>query len=198
MAAAAHLRRLRESLDGPVTLGELTARMGREGIGLLAFLGALPFLQPIPLAGLGTPVGLLLAALGAQLALGHDAPVLPRFIAAHRLEKTSVDRLFNAAEKVAGWVERLAHPRWPLVARSPRLLGCAVAAIGLLFAVPIFVPFGNPASATALILLGLGLLEDDGVLGALGLAGTVLAVALHAAFLYLLWTGGAAYLSRRG
>jgi hypothetical protein len=197
MAAAAHLRRLRQSVHGPVTLGELTARLGREGIGLLVFLGALPFLQPIPLAGLGTPIGLLLAALGLQLARGRAAPALPKFIAAHALEKHSVDRLFGAAEKAVAVVERFAHPRWPLIARSPRLLGASVVVLGLIFAVPIFVPFGNPITASALLLLGLGLLEDDGVLGALGVAGTGLALAFHAAFLVLLWNGGHAFLGRR-
>ncbi len=187
MAAAAHLRRLRETLDRPVTFGELTASLGREGAGLLIFLGALPFLQPIPMAGLGTPVGFLMAAIGVQLMRGHEAPSLPAFVASRRLETATVARLLGAAERVLGLVERVARPRWAPIARSPRLLGAAVAVLGLIMIVPVFVPFGNPITAVPLALVAVALIEDDGVIGALGLAGTVLAVAFHAAFARLIW-----------
>ena len=187
MAAAAHLRRLRETLAGPITLGELAAKLGREGIGLLAFVIALPFLQPIPLAGLGTPVGFLLAAIGLQLARGHEAPILPRFAAERRLEEATVTRLLSLAERFLGRAERFARPRWPALARSPRLIGGAIIALGAILIVPVFVPFGNPLTAVSLALLGLALLEEDGLLCALGLAGTVLNLAYHAAFAGLLW-----------
>ena len=187
MAAAAHLRRLRETLDGPVTLGELSAKLGREGIGLLAFLCALPFLQPIPLAGLGTPVGFLLAAIGIQLVRGHEAPVLPRFAAERRLEAATVTRLLSMAEKFLVFAERFARPRWPALARSPRLIGAGIVALALIMIVPVFVPFGNPLTAAPLALFGLALLEEDGLLCALGLAGTIMTVAYHAAFARLVW-----------
>ena len=188
MAAAAHLRRLRATLDGPVTLGELSAKLGREGAGLLAFLCALPFLQPIPLAGLGTPIGFLLAAVGIQLVQGREAPLLPRFAAEHRLKPATVDRLLSAAEKFLGFAERFARPRWRALARSPRLIGAAIIALALIMIVPVFVPFGNPLTAAPLALLGLALLEEDGLLCALGLAGTLLTLAYHAAFARLVWS----------
>jgi hypothetical protein len=188
MAAAAHLRRLRETLTGPITLGELSAKLGREGIGLLAFLCALPFLQPIPLAGLGTPVGLLLAAIGIQLARGRETPVLPRFAAERRLEAETVKRLLSMAEKVLAFAERFTRPRWPALANSPKIVGTAIVALALVMIVPVFVPFGNPLTAAPLALLGLALLEEDGLLCALGLAGTGVDLAYHAAFAGLVWS----------
>ena len=189
MSAAAHLRRLRETLDGPVTLGELSARLGRDGVGLTAFLCALPFLQPIPLAGLGTPVGLLLIATGVQLARGRENPALPRFVASHRLEAATVKRLLAAAATVLAGAERVARSRWRPLANSPRLFGAAIVLLGAILAVPVFVPFGNPLTAAPLALLGLAILEEDGLLGALGLAGALLALAYHAAFAGLIWNG---------
>ena len=187
MSAAAHLRRLRETLAGPITLGELSTKLGREGIGLLAFLCALPFLQPIPLAGLGTPVGFLLAAIGLQLARGHEAPVLPRFAAERRLEQATVVRLLSMAERVLVFAERFARPRWLALARSPRLIGGAIIALGAILIIPVFVPLGNPLTAASLALLGLALLEEDGLLCALGVAGTLADLAYHAAFARLVW-----------
>jgi hypothetical protein len=187
MAAAAHLRRLREHLSGPVTLGELSKRLGREGIGLLAFLCALPFLQPIPLAGLGTPLGLFLAAIGIQLARGHETPYLPRFAADRRLEAATAQRMLAAAEKLFGFMERFTRPRWPAIVNSPRLIGSAIVVLGCIMIIPVFVPFGNPLTAVPLALLGLALLEGDGLLCALGLAGTLGTMAYHAAFAELAW-----------
>ena len=190
MAAAARLRRLREALDGPITLGELAAKLGREGVGLLVFLCAVPFLQPIPLAGLGTPVGLLLAAIAIQLVRGREAPRLPRFAAERRLEAETVNRLLSAAARLLESAERFARPRWPALARSPRLVGTAVLALASIMIVPVFVPLGNPLTALPLALLGLALIEEDGLLCALGLACAVLALAYHAAFARLIWSAG--------
>jgi hypothetical protein len=187
MAAAAHLRRLRATIDGPVTLAELSAKLGREGSGLLILLCALPFLQPIPLAGLGTPVGILLAAIGIQLARGRETPVLPRVAAEHRLKAATVDRLLSAAEKFLNVAERFARRRGPEAARSPRLIGTAVFVLSLIMIAPVFVPFGNPITAAPLALFGLALLEEDGLLCALGLAGTAMTLVYHAAFAGLVW-----------
>lgn len=193
MAAAAHLRRLRESLEPPVTLGSLAGRLGRDGAGLLAVLIAVPFLQPVPLAGLGTPFGLLLAAAGLQLMRGAEALSLPGFVARRPLEARVVERVLGAAEKVLGVLERWTRRRWG-AAHSPRLLGLGLVLTGAMFAVPVFVPLGNPVTAAATILLGLALLEEDGLLGLLGLLGAGASLALHAAFLALLWKGGRAVL----
>lgn len=190
MAAAAHLSRLRAALDGPLTLGELSERLGPDGIGLLAVLLSVPFLQPIPLAGLGTPVGIVLAAAGVQLALGHERMPLPAFAARRRLEPAVVARVLAAAEKVLLALERFAKPRWRPAARMHRAIGGAMVALGIGFAIPLFVPLGNPVSAAAMVMLGLALLEEDGFLAVLGLAGTAASVALHVGFVVLLWSGG--------
>jgi hypothetical protein len=187
MPAAAHLNRLRESLDGPLTLGELSARLGREGTGLTLFLCALPFLQPIPLAGLGTPVGLMIIAIGVQLARGQETPTLPTFAASRRLEAATVKRLLAGAEKILVVAERVARPRWKTLAVSPRLMGAALILLGFIFAMPVFVPFGNPLTGAPLALLGLALLEEDGLLAALGYAGTLATLGYHALFAKLVW-----------
>ena len=194
MAASAHLRRLRATINGPVELGPFAAGLGREGIGLLAVILSAPFLQPIPMAGLGTPVGILLAALGVQLASGRKTLALPRFVAARRLEAATVARVLAWAEKFLGLVERFTRPRWPAAARMPRTVGAAMAVLGAIFAIPIFVPFGNPLTAAAMLLLGLSLLEEDGLCAVLGLLMTAVTCVAHAVFFALLWKGGRALL----
>lgn len=189
MAAAAHLNRLRNSLSGPVTLGALTARLGREGAGLLILLISVPFLHPFPMAGLTIPVGLLIAATGVQLALGRGAPYLPRFVSSRSLDAESVRKVLAAAERLLVFLERFTRPRWQPVARSPRLIGTAVAVTGFFFALPLYFPFGNLISAAGLVLMGLGLLEEDGLLAGLGLMLATASLAYHVAGLALAWEG---------
>lgn len=189
MPAAAHVRRLRETLSGPLTFGELAGRMGRDGIGLLAVVLAVPFLQPVPLAGLGTPVGLVLAAAGLQLARGKGELALPGFVARRRLDARVVEKLLALAERLLRFVERLTRPRWRTVI-APRVYGGVIAALGIALAVPVFVPLGSPSIALAIALLGLALLEEDGLIGLLGLLAAVASLALHVAFAALVWSGG--------
>ena len=74
----------------PLPLGEILARAGEKGFGLLSGLLTLPMLipLPVPLAGFSTLVGLGLIFLGLQLALGFQQPRLPLFLA--RLELSPV------------------------------------------------------------------------------------------------------------
>ncbi|NNN05995.1 MAG: exopolysaccharide biosynthesis protein [Elusimicrobia bacterium] len=196
MAAAAHLRRLRGGLDGALTLGELAARLGRDGTGLLLILLAAPFLQPLPTAGLCVPAGLLIAAAGLRLARGGEGLVLPRFASERTLEEATLRRLLSAAEKIVGWLERAAKRRGPDWARSPRLIGWMIAALGAGLALPIYVPLGATVCAAPILLLGLALIEEDGACGLLGLLAAVACVAYHAAFARLAWVAIATFLKK--
>jgi hypothetical protein len=196
MATAAHLRRLRDGIRGPLTLGALAGRLGREGVGLLVVLLSAPFLQPLPTGGLSLPAGLMIAAAGLQTARGEKGLRLPRFASERRIEEPALRRLLGLAEAVLSRLEKATRPRGPEAARSPRLLGAAVAALGLALAVPIYIPFAAMACAAPLVLLGLALAEEDGVFGAAGLLAGVLALAYHVAAARLAWAA-AARLARR-
>jgi len=196
MAAAEHLRRLREGLGGSLTLGELAARLGREGAGILVILLAAPFLQPLPTGGLSVPAGLLIAAAGLQVARGGERVALPDFVARRRLDEGTLRRLLSAAEKVGAFLERAARRRGPGWSRAPGTLGAAIAAVGALLAVPLYLPFSAMACAAALVLLGLALIEADGLCGLLGLAAAALCAAYHVAAVRLAWFAVAAALRK--
>jgi hypothetical protein len=196
MAAAAQLRRLRDGLGGALDLGELAARLGSEGTGLLVILLSIPFLQPLPTGGLSVPAGLLIAAAGLQAARGADQLRLPAFVARKSLDEATLRRLLGLAEKAVGFLERAARPRGPAWARSPRLLGFTIAALGALLAVPFYLPFAAMVCALPLVLLGLALIEGDGACGALGLVAAAACAAYHAAVVRVAWIAASA-LARR-
>src|SRR5215218_2291622 len=59
-----------------VTLREVLGLLHGRGYVLFVMLLSLPFCQPIPLPGLSTPLGLIIALIGVRLALGRK-PWLP-------------------------------------------------------------------------------------------------------------------------
>lgn len=180
MAVERHLRALEAAVDGPLTLGELTHRMHHSGFGLLVIFICLPFLQPIPLGGLSTVLGPLVALLGVRLALGRKELTLPAWIAHRRLELKTIHLLLGGARKFFGLAEKVSRPRWRTLARNERANGAGIAMCGALLALPFPIPLSNLICAGPATLLALGELEEDGALSMLGWLGLMLSIAFHA------------------
>ncbi len=149
MAAADHLHRLREAINGPLTLGELAARLGEDGFPLLVVFLCLPFLQPVPLAGLSTAIGLYIAFAAVQHARRPGVPWVPEWVARRRVEEKTLRSLLGAAERVFGWVEKLARPRLSGLARRHDLTGGVIAAMAVMLLLPLPIPFSNMFCAVA-------------------------------------------------
>ena len=76
---SAELNDFLEQLEGKdSTVSDLINMIGDRGFGLLILLLALPAALPVPAVGYGTPFGILLIILGAQIALGRETPWVPR------------------------------------------------------------------------------------------------------------------------
>lgn len=181
MAAAAHLHRLRAAVDGPLTLGELASRLGEDGFSLLVVFLCLPFLQPVPLAGLSTAIGLYIALAAVQHASGNAAPWVPGWLARRHIEERHLRALLGLAEKGFGLVERFARPRLSALARRHDLVGTVIATMAFILLLPIPIPFSNMFCAAAMVLLAIGHLEDDGLIALGGYAAALVSVAYHVA-----------------
>ncbi len=179
MAVERHLRALEGAVDGPLTLGELVHRMHHSGFGLLVVFICLPFLQPLPMGGLSSVLGPLVALLGARLALGRKELVLPGWIGSRRLEPRTIHLLLTAARTFFRLAEKVARPRLQGLARNERAAGTGIALSGALLALPFPIPLSNILCAGPATLLALGLLEEDGALALLGWIGLFLALAFH-------------------
>ena len=69
-------------------------------------------------------------------------------------------------------LERLSRPRLLFILPNDRVIGIACFYLSLLLLLPI--PFLNTAPAICLVTIALGLIHRDGLLVALGIAGTIL------------------------
>jgi hypothetical protein len=67
-------------------------------------------------------------------------------------------------------LEKLSRARWPAFLQNDRVLGVLCLYLAILLLLPI--PFFNAAPALCLIAIALGMIHRDGVMVAVGIAGT--------------------------
>jgi hypothetical protein len=191
MASSATDRvRISEALDrlrlshtrARISLGELLDALSDHGFGLLILGPALINAIPGPhIPGFSAVFAIGLVILGTQLALGWRSPRIPQ--RARRWSVTSagfsrfLDRALPLIRRVEAWLRP--RPSWLTEPIGERLIGLAVILLSIVLALPI--PFGNVPIAWALVVLALGLMEEDSRALSLGLGFGILAVAWNAA-----------------
>ena len=143
-----------------VALRELMAAHGQAAQGAWLVLLALPCMLPIP--GTGTVLSFGLAAMAWLLWRGPEHCELPSRVGNWELSADAAKRVLKSLSRCYGWAARLSRERWawwsaPTQRHWQALL---VACMALLIFLPI--PFGNVLPATALVMLGVGLVFRDG------------------------------------
>ncbi len=166
--------------SGSMSLGELLAVIGDEGLLVLSILLTLVFLIPVSIPGVSTVFGAAILLVGLSRLSGRPLWV-PKKLADRQLP---ADRLRPALTGGMAWVrrlERISRPR-----RMPGLVdgramhvfnSLAFIFAALLLMAPFgFVPFSNTIPAIALLLYAVGFIQRDGgavLLGHLATIGTV-------------------------
>ncbi len=163
------------------TLNRLLFRSEGRGIYLFMILLCLPFLQPVPLFGLSTPLGLMIMILAIRHAIGLP-PRLPRRIGERALPDRFKETVLGGSSRVLKRMEKYVKPRrdkW-LASAPSRWVHCLlIAVLAFLLALPLppFVVFSNVVPGVVLVLICVSMMEEDGVLiwfGYLGIVGNVI------------------------
>jgi hypothetical protein len=163
-----------------VTVGEIAAAIGDRGLGVLIAVFALPNILPstVPFGNVLTGVPPLVFAV--QLMLGFHRLILPRFVARPAVRSQTLKAIAPKVAAVLSWFERLLTPRlaWVTGPYTERVFGLVCVVLAFVSMLPI--PFGHQLPALGLVLIGLGLIERDGLailIGtAIGVIGAVLIV----------------------
>lgn len=183
--ASTVLRDLAEEWEGErVDLDGLLKALEDRAYGFLILVLAVPNIVPNPVPGLSGVMGTPLALLCLQMALGRQAPWLPRTIGRRSVSAEGFRRVVRKAAPRLQRLERLLKPRLRGLTRgrAERLVALACVGLAILLALPI--PFGNTPTALALTLVALGLIEHD---GAYVVAGLLIGAAAVAVFGVLGW-----------
>jgi hypothetical protein len=172
--------------EKPAQLSEILMATRGRGFDLVLVLLALPFLTPLPMVGLSTPLGFVVFLIGARLAMGQR-PWLPRRLLECEIPPRFLSTVLNAASRVVRWLELLLRPRLVFLHEQMvfrRVAGAIIMCSGLLLLLPVPIPFTNTFPALTIVLIAAGAMERDGVFFVAGCAVFVLSIAYFAALLF--------------
>lgn len=192
------VQRLRDAAaairDERVSMRALAQAHGPDAQGTLLLLLAMPCLLPVP--GVGTVLGLGIAALAVAMWRSQPATCLPPRVAELELPGHWARRVLGGLATAYAVAGRYATARLRHIA-GPGWRSATAAAVGLMsFIVLMPIPFGNVLPALALVLIGLGLVFRDGLLVVLGLVGAGLALGATAGLLVMAWGWGNEWITR--
>ena len=143
----------------------ISAMSGRSHALLMVFL-SFPLCLPVGIPVLSTAFGLMLSLVGFLSAIGREIWI-PRSISAKVIPFSRLAYVTERLLRVSARMERWFHPRMPFLVTNSAMIrvhGCFVALLGLVAAIPLPLPFNNLVAGFPVLLLGLSLLEEDGLL----------------------------------
>ncbi|MBC7419211.1 MAG: exopolysaccharide biosynthesis protein [Bdellovibrio sp.] len=145
---------------------DLIATFGSRSHGLLIIFFSAPFLQPIPLLGLSTPLGLIIAVLGVLLMLDRK-PWLPKKLLRKHLTAKLIFSCCHFLVKLLEKTEKFIKPRFGNFSSLKIVTvinGLLIMIYALLLALPLPIPFSNSVPAYFLFFNAIGWLEKDGLI----------------------------------
>ncbi len=185
---------LARDADGPVSMASIRDALGdRSFAALIVFFAALNLIPlPPPSSAI---LGLPLVIVSAQLMFGSKRAWLPRFVMENTISAESFRAVMDRLIPRLVSLERMIKPRyWPFWRRrGDRVIGTMCFVLAVIVTLPI--PLGNWLPALSSALLGLALVERDGLLFAIGMVFSAMAAAVivavfgsAAALVNLLWS----------
>ncbi|MCO5065538.1 MAG: exopolysaccharide biosynthesis protein [Rhizobiaceae bacterium] len=168
---------LARDADGPVTLDHICKSLGARAFAPMLVLFAGLNLLPLP-PGSSAVLGLPLIIVAAQMVSGRRRTWLPEVLGKRSLSADQFRNLMASLVPRLARMEKLIKPRyWPFWRRQgERIVGAIALFMAIVVTLPI--PGGNWLPAFCTTLLGLSLLERDGLLFALGSLVGVVAMAV--------------------
>jgi hypothetical protein len=152
---------------------------------LLGLPNCLPMPPPIPLV-----CGLVLGFVGVQMLAGRAVPWLPRSLLDRSIGQRELDRAVSRAVPILIRLERFSRPRLTVLGGGVALpilgLLILILALGLVVAAPFI---GQIPLGLAVCLVGLGLVERDGLFIIAGTLVGAVGLILSAGFAYAIVLG---------
>jgi hypothetical protein len=180
---------LKEKANSSLTVAEVLHILSGRGYPLLLTLFSLPFCQPIQIPGFSTPFGILISFIGLRIAFGHHS-WLPKFILNKTLSKEAIHKISQKGLWLTKKLTRFTSVRWEFMSREPffhMINGIVISLLGIVLALPLPIPLSNIVVAWAILLISMGLFEDDGLFILLGYAIGVFSILILIGFIYAIF-----------
>ncbi len=151
------------------TIRELLFVLHGKGYPFLVILMSLPFCQPIQVPGFSTFFGIFIAFLGLRMVFGKWI-FWPEWILKKEISNKALQLVVRQSLRFFKFLRPCLHPRiiWLSQDRFYYAHGFFIALMGGYLALPLPIPLTNLLAAWALLLIALGILEEDGVFICIG------------------------------
>lgn len=152
-----------------ITLGNIVDRIQEEALIILCLISILPFMQPIPIPGLSSVLGLIAFLQGVGLLL-WSKPLLTQRLKLVNISHERFEKIYKAAAKFCEYTHKISLVKSNHVNSRLSHILCGVSIIlsaGFL-SLPLPIPFSNFIPALSIFFICIGLLECDLVLVLLG------------------------------
>jgi hypothetical protein len=157
-----------------ITVGQVVESMGEDALTILCIISILPFLQPIPIPGLSSVLGLAALLQGIGL-LVSGQPVLTKRLRRIEITQERFQLIYKTAKKITSITSKISTLKHPVINTRPvQILGgfCIVLSAAFL-SLPLPIPFSNAIPAYSIFFICVALLEDDIALMVLGVGITL-------------------------
>jgi hypothetical protein len=168
-----------------VSIAEILDALDARAFGLATLIFAIPSVIPMP-PGVPTVVGIALLIVSLQMVIGREELWLPGFLSKRSFSRKALIAGFEKVMPPLNFVERFARPRLLILTGrvATVLTGIVILTMALVLILPL-PPGGNFPPALACAILGMGLVERDGLIILIGLVVTI-AASVAAYFLVVL------------
>jgi len=169
--------------DSRVNLADVRKALEDRAFGFLILVLVLPNCLPIPgPPGLSAVLGVPVCFLALQMVWGQRRPWLPRWLLERSVRRGDCTRLVAKSAPLLRRLEKLFRPRLPALnsATADRVNGALLLVFAIILSLPI--PLGNLPPAYAVLLMALGIIEQDGLAILIGIVTGIVSV-LWAVFL---------------
>ncbi len=149
-----------------IQIKEIFSILQGKGYAALLILFSLPCSFPVQIPGFSTPFGIILCFLGLRLIFSHHI-WWPEWILKKELNSDHVIIAVEKVKKIFLIVQKGTTPRLKSLSQNTvlrRVNGLLVAMLAAFLALPLPIPLSNMLAALPILFLGLGLLEEDGVI----------------------------------
>jgi hypothetical protein len=159
--------------EGQISLRELLALVGEQGMLLFCLLLTVPFLLPVSIPGISSVFGLLILFIGIGITLNR-VPWLPARLMARSFATEQLKSTLHKGADLLARLDKFVCPRLLMLTASStinRANGLMIMLAALLLMMPFgAIPLTNTLPAWAILLLAIGMLQRDGLFVALGYA----------------------------